>query len=176
MSRQSRFLNFTEGWLARNYKRFRHSLLLIRREHGHLDYSFKGASNLFLCTFQDDGAINIVIQFRGEVWDILADFDVMTDRDSSQRYYCRLCEIGARKYHSSRELLWSRHSLEPLRAWTNRNLRSKMRLCLYKHNSSTWARLHALQGIIHDPDRQCRVRMLRAVRPGCFGGMRNFTR
>ena len=176
MSRQSRFLNFTERWLARNHKRFWHSPFLIRREHGHLDYSFKGASNLFLCTFQDDGAINIVIKFRGEVWDILADFDVMTDRDSSQRYYCRLCEIGARKYHSSRELLWVHHSLEPLRAWTNRNMRSNMRLCMYKYNSSTWARLQALHKIVHDPDRHCRVRMFSAVRPGYSGGMPYFMR
>ena len=39
---------------------------------------------MFLCTFQDNGAISIVIEFHGEVWDILADFDVMTNRDSSK--------------------------------------------------------------------------------------------
>ena len=176
MARQSRFLNFTERWLVRNHNRFWHSPVVIRREHGHLDYSFKGASNLFLCTFQDDGAINIVIKFRGEVWDILVDFDVMTARDSAKGYYCRQCEIGARKYHCSRELFWIRHGLEPMRTWTHRNLRSSMRLCVYKYNSSTWARLQPLHKIVHDPDRQCRVRMFRAVRPGYSRGMLFLTR
>ena len=131
---------------------------------------------MFLCTFQDNGAISIVIEFRGEVWDILADFDVMTAKDSTKGYYCRQCEIGARKYHSSRELLWVRHSLEPLRAWTNCNLRSSMRLCLYKYKCSTWARLLPLHKIVHDPDRRCRVRMIRAVRPVWASGIRNFMR
>ena len=172
MFRQSRFLNFTEDWLKRNHKRFRHSLVLIRYERGYLDYSFRGVSNMFLCTFQDNGAISIVIEFRGKVWDIPADFDVMTVRDSARGYYCRQCEIRTRKYYSSRELLWVRHSLEPLRAWTNRKLRSSIRLGLYQYNSSTWARLLTVHKSVYDPDRQCRVRIIRAVRPG---GVRNFT-
>ena len=89
MVRQSRFLNFTERWLARNYKRFRYSPVLIRREHGYLDYSFRGVSNMFLCACQDKGAISIVVEFRCEVWDILADFDVITARDSAKGYYGR---------------------------------------------------------------------------------------
>ena len=120
---------------------------------------------MFLCACQDKGAISIVVEFRCEVWDILADFDVITARDSAKGYYGRQREIGARKYHSSRELLWVRHSLEPLRAWTNRNLRSSTLLCLYRYKCSTWARLQPLHKVVHEPDRHCRVRMLRAVRP-----------
>ena len=170
MVRQSRFLNFTEDWLKRNHKRFRHSLVLIRYERGYLDYSFRGVSNMFLCTFQDNGAISIVIKFRGKVWDILAEFDVMTARDSAKGYYCPQCEIGARKYHSSRELLWVRHSLEPLLAWTNRSLRSSIWLCLYKYNGSTWARLLPLHKTVYDSDRQCRVHMFCPVRSGFSRG------
>lgn len=53
----------------------------------------------------------------GELWDIVADFDISPQRTWEGRFFCGLCERP--KYYGSEMELWERHSLEPWRKWLN---------------------------------------------------------
>ena len=70
--------------------------------------------------------------YRDECWDGIHDLDIAKQRTPDGKYYCDLCLPEYRKFYSSKEELWVKHSFEPLLEWANKTFVFSNHLCLFE--------------------------------------------
>lgn len=103
---------------------------------------FKGITPQIVLSIHHNANFEVWISDeKGNLWDILTDFDVYAKRDGAGLYYCSLCLEKHREFYSSERELWEKHSLEPMLAWANENLRPDRWACLCKTGGVRWAEL-----------------------------------
>jgi len=102
-------------------------------------FSFPGlAGNIY--GYLNRIGITIAVDYGGECWDLLADFD-MVEEHSEHGYYCSLCPMENTKYYQSRETLWREHTFETFLAWCNETLAPANWLVLYDYHIGREAKL-----------------------------------
>lgn len=78
----------------------------------------QGLTKALTTHLETAGEVSVHVEYPpGELWDIVADFDVSPQCTRDGRFFCGLCEPP--KYYGSEMELWERHSLEPWRKWLN---------------------------------------------------------
>ena len=98
--------------------------------------------------------IDVFVEWNGDCWDLIADFNVVEQR-TSKGYSCLLCPPEDRKLHSTREQLWVEHAFEPFLDWSNETLAP-----------ARWLALHG------EPEHATWVELLRNEHEGTPNGMR----
>ena len=94
----------------------------------------------------------ICADYKGEMWDIIAEFDVWQSRNK-KGYYCSGCEGEDRKYYKDKSELWIDHCFEPLIEWTNDEFTKNKWLCFFAMRQApeyggTWYRFGNEENII----------------------------
>ena len=84
--------------------------------------------------------LNIAAHHEGECWDLLLDLDCVVKSDRG-RYWCGLCEQGARPCFSKTEDLWHDHVFVPLARWISTALVPGHGIAFYRLGGVTEARL-----------------------------------
>jgi hypothetical protein len=146
-------------WLQANYYRFKHPPRIIKICQDDLFFQFNGVTPMIQGYLNESGNFEIGVYFRGECWDIVAEFDVYPSRNSQGQYYCRECKRSYEQclsrehpaFYSSIQKLWIEHSFEPFLRWANKNLQSCCRLCLGSGEGiGTWAAIKIHENIKAD--------------------------
>lgn len=106
-------------WMKNSASRF-HNPPRMTDIHKHgFSLKFKGLSPQIALCIHHDHAFEILVSDNDEnAWDMLTNFDLVTQQNDAGRYYCALCEDELRAFYSTRRELWERHSLEPALAWS----------------------------------------------------------
>jgi hypothetical protein len=130
-------------WLNKNANRFLNPPRITEVKKNGFTLKFKGITPQIVLGIHDGFAFDVwIMDDQDNWWDILTDFDLGAQQDDAGRYYCSLCIDEHREFFPSKRELWEKHSLEPILAWANENLRPDRWLCLFgKPNDATWARL-----------------------------------
>ena len=129
-------------WLKESRSRF---LILAPRVVHCTDtgifFTFPGPAGNLSGYLNRRSGIIISVNYQGECWDLLGDFDTVEEH-SELGYYCRLCLPESRRYYQSREDLWREHTFEEFLRWCNETLAPANWLVLYEyHRGVTEAKL-----------------------------------
>ncbi len=122
---------------------FNYPPLITKSRKNHFILQFQGITPCISCLFQN-WEIMVWVHYKGDCWDGLCGFDASVRRSSKDQYYCALCFPEYRKYYSSRQELWVKHSFEPFLEWANETFVSTNYLCLSQYGGdggSTSARI-----------------------------------
>ena len=99
--------------------------------------------------FDRKSGITIAVDYNGECWDLVADFDTVEEH-SKQGYYCSLCLPENQKFYQAREELWREHTFEEFLLWCNETLAPANWLVLYEYcRGGTEAKL-----MLEEPDEE----------------------
>ena len=128
------------SWLSENHGRFIVEPIVPELKEGSLKLSFQGVAPDITISIHGKGSIVVAVDYQGECWDLLTEFDVFPKRNSAGDYYCDQCLPGSIKYYRSRMELFKEHSFEPMLEWVNDHFRPDHWIMLFgKKNRMTWA-------------------------------------
>jgi hypothetical protein len=93
---------------------------------------FAGIDQRISCSVDTKGGVTVWVRYGGEIWDIIAEFDVIPVRDLSGNYFCLLCHDmnPFTERFSSRLELVIRHAWEPFLDWLNSTCSPSNWICL----------------------------------------------
>lgn len=130
-------------WLRKNASRFLNPPRMTDVKKDGFSLKFQGIIPQIVLSIHGGFALEVwVFDDKDNCWDLLTDFDLYAEQDAAGRYYCRYCAEEHREFFQSMRELWEKHSLEPVLAWVNENLRPDRWLCLFGDpKRGTWARL-----------------------------------
>lgn len=111
---------------------------VVRSDDNSIGFTFPGLAGNLAGYFSRRSGITVSVNFRGECWDLLGDFDTVEVR-SAQGYFCRLCLPEYRAYYPSREAFWTEHCFETFLQWCNETLAPANWLALYDYDGITEA-------------------------------------
>ncbi len=121
-------------WLRKNRARMPVQLLAGRRlRDGAEEFTFPGVSPC-LRVWVGRTAFEVVVIYRRQHMDIVAEFDVFLKKNARGLYYCDGCRTnGNTRYERTRMDLIAAHSFEPFREWCEENIRGDRRLLIERH-------------------------------------------
>ena len=107
---------------------------------------FKGITRHISWVIGQSGSISVCADYRSECYDIVQEFDLVTERTRSRRFRCGLCRTCPGKAvsdplpeYESIEQLWMEHCLKPLAQWTHEHFIDNALLCLCRSRGCTAA-------------------------------------
>jgi hypothetical protein len=162
--RDSIILKIFDSWLEKNRERFLFEPMIYKRRKRYLQYSFKGITPALYWFIDNQHQSMICADYKGEIWDIIAEFDVWQSKNK-KGYYCSGCEEEDRKYYKNKSELWIDHCFEPLIEWTNNEFTNNKWLCFFAMRQapeygSTWYRFSNEENIT---DLQSEKELIEAV-------------
>lgn len=86
------------------------------------------------------GGISIVAAWKGEIYDMLWDDDLIAQH-GPQGWFCSLCSPTDRPYFPTVEALWIEHLFDSFRRWVDGQLRPAVMLEFHRRDGATWAKL-----------------------------------
>jgi len=122
---------FYESWIKDNLERFKYPPYIVKSAPRYFVLRFKEVAPEITCRIGKSGTAEVYVRdSSGFYWDIIADFDVVIERDTEGKYFCGLCI--RRRYFSSRKEMWERHVFNAMRLWTNKNFGKDRSICLWR--------------------------------------------
>ena len=125
-------------WQKINRRRFLHPPHITRVGRRGFSARFAGIDQRISCSVDKKGGVTVGVRYGGELWDIIAEFDVIPVRDQSGNYSCLLCRAvnPFPESYSSRLELVIRHAWEPFLDWLNSTSSPSNWICL--HGKVDW--------------------------------------
>ncbi|MBV5330549.1 MAG: hypothetical protein JZU65_23455 [Chlorobium sp.] len=143
--------NFKE-WLKTNRKRCSHPPFITRITKNGFSLSFSGIDPRICCYVSKSGMVSVSVKYDGECCDIIAEFDVIPNKDQRGKYFCYLCRIedqSSQSYPSRSELVII-HTWEPLLEWISTKLSPSMWVCVYGTDGYSEAKLKEKLEVEHE--------------------------
>ena len=136
------------SWLADNKQLFSHEPSLAKEDDISFSVRFNGITGYITCRFTETGDIMIMVDYRNRNYDVVAEFALYEEQTPDGRFLCSQCrdnpsEMNSLKVlkYATRDVLWIKHSFEPLAQWTREIFADDAVLCLFRDNDSTAAHI-----------------------------------
>ena len=131
------------NWYSKKYSEFKYppDSISISDESDSSEFYFEGISPN-MRGYTNEFSVSVGVFHKGDCWDFLFDYDIGEAKTDDGRYYCDICDLEHRKYYSTREELWEKHSFEHLLKWVNENFNETSWITLHSIKcGGTWARI-----------------------------------
>lgn len=135
-------LDFIAGWFSENSHRFHIAPHIVTQDDDHVEIGFSGLCPAIRFWISPQTA-TVSVEYSGECWDLLADFDLAPKETSEGRWINSLAPEERQVSYPDLQSIWIHECGKPLMEWCEQNLLMDGSLWLLdlKPGTATWARI-----------------------------------